>query len=246
MKNISLYLMILSLLIISCSADPIDTASSINNKESSKKSEKTARMTESLPPANSENVYDYAGKFHNKLLEAYLAGNYQDSTMVQISEQVLAIAASNSDLALLDLEMNIPANLEEMEAIVHSPETMLNETIANSSMTTAAKNSLSSFMDAVLLWENEEYEVIYQSIISYESVVLTNPQFSSEDKRIILTSSAITRYSLYYNTQPPYDEDWETSVGNRVGGVSGAIENPFTAITNALITGIITNNISTN
>jgi hypothetical protein len=245
MKNISLGLVILPLLIISCTTDTLDTADTLDSKISSKKSEKGARLVQTLTPENPANVYDYAGKLHNDILEAYLAGNYQYSTIVQISEQVQAIAAANSDVALLNLERNLPDNLEEIQEIINNPEAKLDEAIANSSMTSAATVSLSSFMNAALLWENEEYGAIYQSIISYESAVMTNTEFSDEDKRIILTTSSIARYSLYYDKQPPYDEDWETSVGNRVGGVSGAIDNSLTAISRSLITGIMIRNLVT-
>ncbi|MFV5703026.1 hypothetical protein ACM55F_14230 [Flavobacterium sp. XS2P12] len=243
MKNISLGLVILPLLIISCTTDNFDTADSIVSKVSDKKSEKWASLVQSLTPENPENVYDYAGKLHNDLLETYSAGNYQYSTIAQISEQVHAIAAGNSDVALLNLEPNLSDNFEEIQEIINNPEAKLEEAISNSSMTNAAKISLSSFMNAALLWENEEYGAIYQSIISYESAVMTNANFSAEDKRIILTTSSIARYSLYSDKQPPHDEDWESSVGNRVGGVSGAIDNSFTAISRSLITGIVINNL---
>ena len=243
MKNISLGLVILSLLIISCTTDTSGTADTINSKVSGKKSEKGARLLQSLIPENPANVYDYVGKLHNDLLEAYLAGNYQYSSIAQISEQVNAIAIANSDAALLNLEPNLSDNLEEIQEIIDNPEAKLDEAITNSSMTNAAKTSLSSFMNATLLWKNEEYGAIYQFIISYESAVMTNTNFSDEDKRIILTTSSIARYSLYYDKQPPHDEDWDTSVGNRVGGVSGAIDNSFTAVCRSLITGIMINNV---
>lgn len=242
MKNISLGLVILPLLIISCTTDTIDNADTGVSKVSGKKSEKGTRLMQTLTPENPANVYDYVGKLHNDLLETYLAGNYQYSTISQISEQIEAISTANSDLTLLNLERGVPVNLEEIQEIVNNPEAKLDEVLANSSMTTAAKISLSSFMNAALLW-NEEYGVIYESIISYESAVMTNTNFSDEDKRIILTTSSIARYSLYYDKKPPYDEDWGTSVGNRVGGVSGAIDNSFTAVSRSLITGIMINNL---
>lgn len=237
MKNISLGLVILPLLIISCTTDAIDS------KISGKKSEKGAPLIQSLSPENAENVYDYAGKLHNDLLEDYLAGNYQYSTNAQISEQLEAIVAMNSDVALLNLETSVAVNLEEIQVIVNNPEAKLDDAIANSSMTAAAKISLSSFMNAALLWKNEEYGAIYQSIISYESAVISNTEFSVEDKRIILTTSSIVRYSVYYDKKPPYDEDWETSVGNRVGAVSGAVDNSLTAIIKSLIIRIMISNL---
>lgn len=241
MKNSSLCLMILSLLIISCTTDAIDTASSNNSTLSKNETDKSGRLVQNLTPENPANNYDLAGKFHNDVLDAFLAANYQYRTMAQISQQIEAIIAVNNDLALLNSRTNLPVNLEEIRAIVNNPEAKLEETIANSLMTNSAKASLRGFMNDLFLWENEQYEVIYQSVISYESSVMTNSQFSSQDKRIILTTSSIVRYSLYYAKERK-DKDWETSVGNRVGGVIGATDQSIMAVKKALIAGIIQNN----
>lgn len=242
MKNISLGLVISTLLIFSCTTDSIDNTENINGKVSSKKSEKSARLVQNLTPENPANIYDLAGKLHNHILDIYLAGNYQYTTIAQISQQVEAIAAANNDLMLLNLGTNLPINLDIIQETVNNPQAKLDEAIANSTMTNLAKGSLSSFMNDVLLWENNEYGAIYQSIISYESSVMTNPQFNNEDKRIILTTSSIVRYSLYYAKERK-DEDWDSSVGNRVGGLSGAINNSSIAITRSLVTGIMINNL---
>lgn len=254
MKNISLGLVILPLLIISCTIERIDNDDSIgtlDSKVSAKKSEKSAGVGQNLIPENPANVYDYAGKLHNELLDVYLAGNYQYSTILQISEQVQAIAAVNEDVALLNSATNvsalnsaasIPANLEEIQGIIDNPAGKLDNLLVNSSMTDAAKISLYSFMNATVLWENEDYEIIYQSIISYESAVMDNTEFSDEDKRVILTTSSIARYSIYYEKKRK-DEDWDSNVGNRVGAVSGALDNSFVAIIRSLIAGIMINNL---
>jgi hypothetical protein len=242
MKNISLGLVILPLLIVSCTTDSIENTDSIDNKVIDKKSEKYARLVQILTPENPENVYDLAGKLHNDILDIYLAGNYQHNAIVEISQEVEAIAAVNNDLMLLNLETNLPIDLNEIQEIINNPQAQLDEAIANSSMTDKAKGSLSNFMTSLLSWENDEYAEIHQSIILYESSVMTNPQFSSEDKRIILTTSSIARYSLYYARERT-DKDWEASVGNRAGAFSGAINNSYTAVSRSLVTGIMIHNL---
>lgn len=242
MKNISFPLVILSLLIVSCSTDTIDTVESINNKVSNRKSEKTARLAQDLTPENPANIYDYAGKLHNDILDVYLAGNYQYTTIAQISQQIEIIAAANNDLMLLNSGTNLPIDLDLVQEIVNNPQVKLDQAIVNSSMTSAAKDSLSSFMSNVILWENQSYQEIYESIISYESAVIANPVFNNEDKRIILTTSSIVRYSIYYNIVDK-DKDWDISIGHRVGGLSGAIDNSSAAIRCSLVTGIMIHNL---
>jgi hypothetical protein len=244
MKNISLGLVILPLLILSCTTDTIENTESINGKVSSKKSEKSGRLVQNPTPENPANIYDLAGKLHNDILDVYLAGNYQYNTIAQISQQIEAIAAENNDLMLLNLGTNLPINLDVIQEIVNNPQTKLDEAIANSTMTNVAKSSLSSFMDDVLLWESNPYEEIYQSIVAYESSVIANAEFNDEDKRIILTTSSIVRYSLYY-VKERKDEDWDSSIGNRVGGLSGAIDNSSSAVKYSLVTGIMINDLVT-
>ncbi|TRX30651.1 hypothetical protein FNW52_19815 [Flavobacterium sp. ZT3R18] len=244
MKNISLGLVILPLLILSCTTDTIENTESINGKVSNKKSEKLTCLVQNLTPENPVNIYDIAGKLHNDILDVYLAGNYQYNTIAQISQQIEAIAAENNDLMLLNLGTNLPINLDVIQEIVNNPQTKLDEAIANSTMTNVAKSSLSSFMDDVLLWESNPYEEIYQSIVAYESSVIANAEFNDEDKRIILTTSSIVRYSLYY-VKERKDEDWDSSIGNRVGGLSGAIDNSSSAVKYSLVTGIMINNLVT-
>ncbi len=245
MKKISKSSVILTLLIVSCTTDTIDSSDSADTKVDYKKSTKTARLLQSLSPENPANIYDLAGKLHNEILDVYLTGNYTYTTIAEINQQIEAISASNGDLTLLNSQPSQPVNLVEMQDIVDNPQAKLEEVISNSTMTNEAKTSLSNFMNDVLLWENVPYEEIYQSIISYESSVMDNVVFTDEDKRIILTTSSITRYSLYYDEERK-DKDWGSSVGNRVGGVSGAIENSSEAVKCSLIIGIMINSLGAN
>lgn len=245
MKKFLLGLVILNLLMVSCTADPIVTAENIDDTISSEKSkQKTARLMQNQTPENPANIYDFAGKIHNEILDVYLAGNYQHYTIAQISQQIELIAAQNSNLTSLNVGANLSTNAVLIQEIINNPQTKLDETIANSAMTVVAKNNLSSFMNNMLLWQNLSYEEIYGSIIAYESTVIANPEFTNEDKRIILTTSSIARYSTYYDLERK-DKDWETSTGHRVGAVSGALDNPSMAIQRSLVTGTAIDNLVT-
>lgn len=244
MKNILFLLVNLSLIIVSCTTDTIDNSEIVDNKVSNQKSQNLARLVQDLTPENPANIYDFAGKLHNDILDVYLAGNYQHTTLAQISQQIEAIAAANNDLMLLDIGTNLPIDLNIIQEIVSNSQVKLDQVIVNSTMTSAAKNSLSSFMNNLLLWKNQSYEEIYQSILSYESTVISNPVFDNEDKRIILTSSSIIRYSIYYDVVEK-DKDWDTSIGHRVGGLSGALDNSSVAILRSLVTGIMIHNLIT-
>jgi hypothetical protein len=245
MKNFLLGLVILNLLMVSCTADSIVTAENIDNTIIGEKSkQKTARLVQNQTPENPANNYDFAGKIHNEILDVYLAGNYQHYTIAQISQQIELIAAQNNNLTSLNVGTNLPTNVVFIQEVINNPQTELDHTIANSAMTVAAKNNLSDFMNEILLWENHSYEEIYESIIAYESTVIANPAFTSEDKRIILTTSSIVRYSTYYDLERK-DKEWDDSTGHRVGAISGAVDNSVVAIIRSLVTGIMIHNQTT-
>ncbi|MFH6936364.1 hypothetical protein [Flavobacterium sp. FlaQc-30] len=244
MKITSLKLTFLSLLLFSCTTETFDNIGSVDNKITGEKSQNSARLVQNLTPENPANIYDLAGKLHNDILDVYLAGNYHYTTIAEISKKIENISASNNDLMLLGKGTILPTNLNLVQEIINNPQAKLDQAIVNSVMTSAAKNSLSSFMNNVLLWDNHSYEEIYHSIISYEASVITNSIFNEEDKRIILTTSSIIRYSIYYDIVEK-DKDWDTSVGHRVGGLSGAIDNSSIAIIRSLVTGIMIHNLIT-
>ncbi|GIQ57866.1 hypothetical protein Flavo103_10020 [Flavobacterium collinsii] len=238
MKNISFQLLILLLLIFSCTTDNVEN---IDTEIIRRKTENTARLEQDFTPANPANTYDIAGKLHNDILDIYLAGNYQHSTIVQISQQIEIIATANSDLILLDTGTNLPINLDKVQEIVNNPQIRLDQEVVNSTLTIAAKESLSSFMNDVFLRENRSYQEIHESIISYEAIVIENQDFNNEDKRIILTTSSIIRYSMYHALIKK-DKDWDISIGHNVGGLIGAIDNSSAAIRYSLVTGIFIHN----
>lgn len=242
MKNLLLSLVIITSLSVSCTNENIDNTEIPGSTLTEEKSKKTAKLLQNLSPENSANAYDIAGKIHNDILDVYFSGNYTCNTIAQISQKVDSISALNNDL--LNMGTNLTSNFQEIQEIVDDPQIKLEQAIANSSMTDNAKICLSNFMASILLWETNEYAIIHQSIISFEASVISNTQFSSEDKRIILTTSSITRYSSYYAIERK-DKDWETSVGNRVGAVQGAVDNSSTAVNKSVVTGLMIQNLQT-
>jgi hypothetical protein len=242
MKNLLLLLVILTSLSVSCTSENMDITEIPSSNLTKEKSKKTAKLLQNLTPENPANAYDIAGKIHNDILDVYLSGNYTCNTIAQISQKIDSISALNNDL--LNMGASLPCNFQEIQETVDNPQIKLQQAIANSSMTNAAKDCLAGFMDSILLWETNEYAVIHQSIISFEASVISSTEFSNEEKRIILTTSSIARYSSYYATERK-DKDWETSVGNRTGAVQGALANSSSAVNKSLVTGLLIQNLQT-
>lgn len=242
MKNLLSLLVIITSLLVSCTSENIDDTEPLDSEVLKEKSVNTGKMLTTDNPANPANPYDIAGKIHNDILDSYLTGNHSCTTIAEISQKVDSISALNSDL--LNLATNLPISYGEIQEIIDDPQLELEQTIANAPMTNTAKECLSDFMASMLLWEGNEYSVIHQSIISFETSVVSSVMFSTEEKRIILTTSSIARYSMYYSKKRK-DKDWETSVGNRAGALQGAIDNSCTAIKKSTVAGIMIQNLQT-
>lgn len=238
MKNLLSTAVIITTLLASCSSEDIENTKNLDNSTAKEESTKAGKMLRS--PQNTANLYDMAGKIHNDILEVYLGANPALSTIAEISQRVDSISALNNDL--LNLETSSPIIYGEIQQIIDNAQIELEQAIANSPLTPTAKDYLSIFMASMLLWEPNEYSVIHQLIVSFEAFVLSNTQFSMEEKRIILTTCSITRYSVYFAKERK-DKDWETSVGNRAGALQGAVANSSAAIKRAVVAGIMIQNL---
>ena len=85
---------------------------------------------------------------------------------------------------------------------------------------------------------------MYNAVIKYEYTVINNGLITGNDKRIILTTTSILRYSSYRAKKKPKkstDPDWLISVGHAFGTEEGAEENTAKAIVEGLVTGIVSN-----
>ena len=244
MKSISFSLIILVLLTFSCTSDTVNSEEIITRGTAEKKLKKAQSLEETLTAENPSNIYDLAGKLHNEILDVYLNENYQYYRIPLISQQICAIVNANTEFSFLNLD-DQPACLEKCQDIANDPQMKFDESIANSSLSNLAKVSFSDFMETLLFLEGANYETVHQFIVSYESGVMADAQFSDEDKRIILTTASITRYSLYYEGRRK-DKDWESSVGNRAGAFMGAIDNLDSAVGRSLVIGIMANLPATN
>ena len=235
MKKISLWVIILSfpVLLTSCSTD-----------EFTGETEHTAELSEtvlkkSLPtPQNIENGYDNTGVLHNHILDIYLSANHNHTTIEEVNDEIQQLVYGFSGVVPLALGVNsINSPVSQIMDIIDSPESSLSSIILESHLTNEAKINLTDFISSLLLLQDEAYEDKQQFIISYESSVIADTLLNNEDKRVILTTSSLIRYSLYYGKDRE-DKDWETSVGNITAAVSGALDNSSVAIHMTLVTGI--------
>ncbi|MCV9926299.1 hypothetical protein OIU83_01440 [Flavobacterium sp. LS1R49] len=236
MKTISLWLVILPSLLISCTNEQIITTGVENI---SKKTALNSKSSILRDPANPANPYDAAGKAHNAILEIYeTLDTSTDTTILRISQRVNEIALQNKELATLNMGNDTSLiSPKEIEEILRNPMVKFDQSLSKSAMTNSAKLCLSDFIDSLLLLEKEDYELIYQTIVLFEASVINNKKFTALDKKIILSATSIARYLIQVKKKRK-DPDWKTSTGNLIGGVIGAIDNSFKAVTASVIIGV--------
>lgn len=195
-------------------------------------------------PQNYINPYDTIGKLQNYILDIYLSTNHNHNTIEEINGEVQTMVSIYGNSNIGNTVQLSLTSINQINNPLNTTESNLNTIIGNSQLTSQAKISLSGFINSLFLLVDEEYEDIHEFIIAYELGTINNSEFNDEDKRIILTTSSLSRYSFYYEKKRK-DKDWETSVGNIMSGISGALENSLTALNSALVTGIFHNTIVT-
>ncbi|SHH92993.1 hypothetical protein SAMN05444671_4340 [Flavobacterium sp. CF108] len=172
-----------------------------NNTSTSKKS--------SILSGNQSNPFDGDGKKYDDALLSYLQNNEAPDTIEELTAQIQFISeeytTSNNNLTITP---------EHVSLIMNDPINKLLGTIENSSLGMQAKAEVVGFIENLIDLQEEEYEQIYNYIISYETQVIANTELSTEEKQSILIISSISTYALEGESKRK-DKDWETSVGNR-------------------------------
>ncbi|WP_281631629.1 hypothetical protein [Flavobacterium luteolum] len=194
---------ITSVLFISCSAD-----SDIENSQGALDSSSYTKSS-----ANNGNPFDLNGQKVYDALNAYYLNNQRPSSVSELTEQILFISQSLQKKNLLTNRL-IPFSDEMVEAIMSDPDNSMILIVQNSELQTYAKNNLINFLQNLIIKREEEFNITNNYILNYESDVLTDTVFTSEETETILTVASISRYSLY-SEEERKDKDWDILVGSK-------------------------------
>jgi hypothetical protein len=223
--------------VVSCTSDattPIPKQQTVSYK------------TEKALPSYSNNPYDDAGWLHTELLQIYHLQSNNGGAVTQILEDILLIANTNTAFNSIKGSSYTGVSSGRIQYILDHQSTCVSDIISSSSMSNSAKLSLTDFITSFDLFFNagNESDDLYQKVVDYETTVLQNSGFTSNDKRIILTTTAITRHSSYLARKKPKkntDPDWTILIGNIVAAVDGAEDSTANAVVAALVAGIAQN-----
>ncbi|WP_409415798.1 hypothetical protein [Flavobacterium sp. PS2] len=237
MKNTVLLILIFPFIVISCTTEG-NVADLVTNKKANFKEPKMIL----LGPENNTNPYDNMGKLHNEILEIYLAANSGSTVIEDIMAQVQSIGLSNTINIVQDC--SAPATINIINTILINPQNSGTTIIENSVLTAHAKTKITAFLDSLATIKTNPYKDIYDFVTAYESEVLSNDLLNNEDRRVILTTTSIARYSIYYEKKK--DRDWDSSYGNHIGGLVGALDTSLSPVIIALVAGLAENSLVVN
>lgn len=225
-------ILIFPFIIMSCNTEENTEDLPLNKKVNFQRKDTVVR------PENADNPYDSVGRLHNEVLDIYLATRSVSKTTEDIMAQIQSITSSDSINIVQDC--NRLSILDTINFIVANPQNSAVSIIDNSILSSDGKDNLLEFIELLDVIKTSEYEDIYQFIASYESEILSSTILNNYDKRVILTTSSIVRYSMYYDKKK--DRDWDGSVGNFIGAIVGSLDSSLSPVTMALVVGISYNN----
>jgi hypothetical protein len=223
MKTILLCIIAL-IFFISCSADSeLEAADPLSIR--------TTRMeADRNYPGNLANPFDVKGKKIYEALKQYYLGQQSPNSISELAGQIRFISEQLDRKGGITGKL-IPFTDELVESIMNDPDNSMILIVQNSILQQYAKTSLIDFLEQLILERQQEFALTYNYILSYESAVLNDTGFTSEETETILTVASISRYSLY-SEQERKDRDWEVIVGGRQA-------KPFFAPNEAAIVSII-------
>jgi hypothetical protein len=232
MKKLSLWMLIIPMLLLSCTTD--EELTEINSFS------KTAKLPR-IDPENTEDKIFTVNEIDTLLSIFYDESNFDAASIVEVNQAIQS--TGNTTVTLVSGNLNITNSpIDEIrEVITNSKGETIELSVENSLMSLPAKTSLQGFIENVIQFNNGNYDTMISSIELYESTIESNSSFSAADKNLILNTSLIAKTSLFYERKRK-DKDWETAVGNKDEDFVPTDDLTFKIVRMALLAGNINNN----
>lgn len=194
---------------------------------------------------NSANDYDATGKLMYDICHDYLDQNLNLSVTDSIVDVVESLADLNPVFLTLRPSHYISPSSSRIDFIVGTSTPL--GIITGSGLSLNAKQSLTDFLTDLMDLRDldADYDEVYDFIVDYESTIMSNTAFSTQDRKIMLVGTSISRYGFYFakkHRRKPRDRDWDISWGHIVAGIDGSEDNLAKAIIMASAVNLISNN----
>lgn len=196
-----------------------------------------------LPPFNSASDYDSAGEVHSEIFQTYYTAASTPTSLDSIIDLVnLKMSEHPYYRALPDFDYHT-FSIAEVQGILSNPTHSLSKALDESPLSAYAKTHFQTFLSDLTqhIHNEEDYTLIYDFIVSYESALDKDVQHSQAEKEFLLTVTSIARHSIYHKDKKPKkntDPDWNWLTTCITGAINGAVFRVPESISLALKTGI--------
>src|SRR5690606_10092358 len=109
-----------------------------------------------------------------------------------------------------------------VESIIYYPEEELEALVSENKISSLAEARIRDILEIISDDSKPIKSEIFNNLISYEIIVLSDGNLSTSEKELILLSSTLFRYSLY-DSGGDDDKDWDLSVGKFIISIHGAL-----------------------
>jgi hypothetical protein len=182
--------------------------------------------------SNPVNPYDYAGALRNRILGRALSELPKGLSESELLIAVKEIAETDSEFQSLKTSSFTPLSLDGLQGFLQSTSS-ISQSVNTLPLSQKAKEDYTAFSGGLLSLKDGDFESIHNYIIGFESGIINSTSYSQQDKRILLTATAIERYSNHYRKKPK-DKDWDLLIGNIMAGAEGATYDTATAVLNSV------------
>jgi len=201
-------LLILTTINFSCSTDEVSV--------------KTDSLINARPIiGNSLNPYEDLGIISYDLFHLYTNSLFTATSIDDISKNVsdLMFQYTNLNQPTIHLDSNY---VSLVESIIYYPEEELEALVSENKISSLAEARIRDILEIISDDSKPIKSEIFNNLISYEIIVLSDGNLSTSEKELILLSSTFFRYSLY-DSGGDDDKDWDLSVGKFIISIHGAL-----------------------
>jgi hypothetical protein len=184
---------------------------------------------------SSKNPYDYAGKIHNDVLDVFFKKYYKPKmSFDEISQITKKLFLNNDDFIKYFGENDyskINFTKDYMNETIKDLPNQFKNIISKYSQDENLNLYLNEYIRGVLKFMNDDYpeKMVYNYVIEFEDIILKS-SLNEEQKKQILISTSITRFSNYYwnnSGVTSFKRGWlADAIGGIIGGVVGSIIEP--------------------
>ena len=203
--------------------------------------------------SNIKNKFDYVGKLHNEIVDTYLKNNFSYKNSEELCKQVNEIASKNKNFISIVGSDNFKADSKTIDFGINDFKNYFKNIINNQPMSESGKQNSQKLVNYIFekgfSTNKVSYQELFDYIVNFENGIIVSKDLTDLDKQVILSSSSVARYSLYFwdnHFKGSNNDSQTTSAQGRswwqwvivgacdvAGGIAGAAGTPALAVTTA-------------